>query len=190
MSGGGTFGSSWVRPTQLKRYYKVFKDMNVDKHGKLSAEQFSRYLSEKNPDLALHSKRLFSQMMRRSSAAGEDCLDFATVLKMLYPQASDSDIAALREMSSSCGLPKKRDLIKKLEECRVLYKLLNKPGDNALTPDQMEDGLLGMGQDIRDIWEQVSEVFGPTADDAASSVDFMTFFQWYSEVQLPSTPAR
>eukprot|EP00873_Tetraselmis_striata_P033174 jgi/Tetstr1/453438/TSEL_040419.t1 len=172
----------------LKRYYRVYKDMNVDKHGRVSREQFSNYLREKNPHLAQHSKKLFSEMMKRSNQEGQDTMDFVSILKMLYPQATDCDIAALREMSSSYGLPKKRELLKKLDDASVLYKMLNTPGDNALTPEQMEDGLLGLGQEYHEVWNQVAQLFGPTSDGTQQSVDFMTFFQWYSDVELPATP--
>lgn len=182
LSGGGAFGSAVVRPAQIKRYYNVFRDMNVGPDGMMSCEDFKRYLTHSNPKLAQHSTKMFNKIKGKASG---DRVNFLNVLRMLFPSATDADLAALKEMTKGMGLPNRKLMLSQLDEARELFKLWTHGGagtvEDVLTPEQMEAGLEYMGQEGQEVSAQVRAVFGDGKDGAAvTEVDFTRFFAWYS----------
>uniref|UniRef100_A0A061SF46 EF-hand domain-containing protein n=1 Tax=Tetraselmis sp. GSL018 TaxID=582737 RepID=A0A061SF46_9CHLO len=193
-AGGESFVSGWVRPSLLKQYYSVFTDMNVDNKGRVSLGDFQRYLKEKNPELLPHAQSLFGrvttdaprQRTKLFDDSPEPTVSFRDILKVIFPQASDDDILKLQQMAKPCGLPPKRVLMQQFEDARHLFHKLNVSGNGKLTEQEVEEGLIRLGQDLEEVSSMLIDLFGDEDDegDLLPFVDFHRFFEWYSGFSL------
>lgn len=181
---------------QLQALLGVFKGINLRSNGTISRQEFEHYLRWNAKDLLPHAKGIYSACTAKCPKARaaesdvdvHDLLDFAQLLRVLYPGADADDLRELLELVDKPKAPLVVDWSDKVTECRGLFNMYNVSKDGWMTPDEFSEGMEKLDMDEDDMEFHYNDLFPVTG--GMRPINFAKFFQWYTGHELPEEYAN
>ena len=167
-----------VRRTSAKSYLLAFEGINVAHDGTVKLQELVQHLENNAPALARHAAGMFDSIHRRAVKSTKtkvpcDGIDFASLLRTLFPDTTEREIRDIIEMCrpEEAPLPTESKYLAQLEEAEGIFEELNKTGSGYLSREEMEQAG----------WEGLEELFGTEGTSReVKQVSLREFFAWYT----------
>eukprot|EP00873_Tetraselmis_striata_P028202 jgi/Tetstr1/448466/TSEL_035734.t1 len=190
-SGTDVFRAKLVRMKSIKAYLSIFKGMDVSKNGTVTIEEFENHMSSVAPELLPCARTMFSAACRQGSRGMTGCgrdLDFKSLLAVLFPSATKTDINELVQMTVQNKVKRSKQMALLVADARDIFQLWSKGGDGLLSFAEMEAGLEAMHMAEGDIDEWLEQVFGTDGEPHFHNhVSVSEFTEWFASHGTPLT---
>ncbi|DBA87241.1 hypothetical protein WJX77_008733 [Trebouxia sp. C0004] len=174
LSGTDAFRMSIVRVNSAKRLRHLFEQIDTDHDGKFDASDFRFFLHKSSLRLEKMTQGLFNNIDR----AGKGFLVFKDFVRMMYPNATESNVRQLMSMARDQKATYKVMMTpERIREMKATFKDCDTDGSGDVSRSEFIEGIQNAGYTA----EQAEVMFASVDKDGNGAIVEDDFIRWCQE---------